>query len=197
MWPVGQQLWTPLSLWFGHTRKKVMVWCTLDILGQQQQQQLAPSTSPHPSTPANQPAMTTALQDSCCCGSSAHVNEHRSSPMHSPLLPHLHSLAPTLLPPLLHTHTPSHSHHQPSTDLLPPPLSPPSQTADILESVAVFALKARLREQRVVKASVSCDAWSLLSGRVNGAKIYGEGWRSPLNLTAQTLEVRGLCFRVG
>lgn len=61
-------------------------------------------------------------------------------------------------------------------------------TADILESVAVFALKARLREQRVVKASVSCDAWSLLSGRVNGAKIYGEGWRSPLNLTAQTLE---------
>lgn len=41
----------------------------------------------------------------------------------------------------------------------------------------------------MVKASVSCDAWSLLSGRVNGAKIYGEGWRSPLNLTAQILEV--------
>jgi hypothetical protein len=28
------------------------------------------------------------------------------------------------------------------------------------------------------------------SGRVNGAKIYREGWRSPLNLTAQILKVR-------
>jgi hypothetical protein len=41
----------------------------------------------------------------------------------------------------------------------------------------------------VVTASVSCDTWSLLSGRVNGAKVYGEGWRSPLDLTARILEV--------
>ncbi|KAF8054989.1 Serp2 [Scenedesmus sp. PABB004] len=61
-------------------------------------------------------------------------------------------------------------------------------TADILENVASLALRARLKECRSVKTSVSCDAWSLLAGRVNGVKIVGEGWRSPLNLTAQLLE---------
>eukprot|EP00882_Tetradesmus_deserticola_P011787 GHRQ01012473.1.p1 GENE.GHRQ01012473.1~~GHRQ01012473.1.p1 ORF type:complete len:218 (+),score=58.84 GHRQ01012473.1:180-833(+) len=29
---------------------------------------------------------------------------------------------------------------------------------------------------------------SLLAGRINAVKIHGEGWRSPLNLTAQVLE---------
>lgn len=80
------------------------------------------------------------------------------------------------------------------THLHLPPLLPVCfhflQTADVLERVAAFALKTRLKESRLVKASVSCDTWSLLSGRVNGAKIYGEGWRSPLNLTARILEVR-------
>lgn len=83
----------------------------------------------------------------------------------------------------------------------PPPLSPHPythwclgacipQTASLLENVAALALRSRLLEARVVTASVSCDTWSLLAGRVNGARIYGEGWRSPLNLTARSLEVR-------
>lgn len=72
---------------------------------------------------------------------------------------------------------------------------PVCQTADVLENVAAFALKARLKECRLVKASVSCDTWSLLSGRVNGARILGEGWRSPLNLTARRLEVGQLAAR--
>ncbi|KAF6252233.1 hypothetical protein COO60DRAFT_546283 [Scenedesmus sp. NREL 46B-D3] len=38
------------------------------------------------------------------------------------------------------------------------------------------------------QTSISCDTWSLLAGRVNDVKIHGEGWRSPLNLTAQVLE---------
>jgi hypothetical protein len=63
------------------------------------------------------------------------------------------------------------------------------QTADILENVTCLALRARLKECRGVKTSISCDMWSLLAGRVNGVKIHGEGWRSPLNLTAQVLEV--------
>uniref|UniRef100_A0A383VV08 Uncharacterized protein n=1 Tax=Tetradesmus obliquus TaxID=3088 RepID=A0A383VV08_TETOB len=61
-------------------------------------------------------------------------------------------------------------------------------TADILENVTCLALRARLKECRAVKTSISCDTWSLLAGRVNGVKIHGEGWRSPLNLTAQVLE---------
>lgn len=66
-----------------------------------------------------------------------------------------------------------------------------SQTADVVEAVAAMALKARLKEYRSVKAQVFCDAWSLMAGRVNGVKIMGEGWTSPLNLTAQVLEVWG------
>jgi hypothetical protein len=43
-----------------------------------------------------------------------------------------------------------------------------------------------------VTADISCDAFSLLAGRVNSVTIKGEGWRSPLDLTAQLLEVRRL-----
>jgi hypothetical protein len=72
-----------------------------------------------------------------------------------------------------------------------PPVWPP-QTTRLLENVASLALRTRLKEARVVTASVSADTWSLLAGRVAGARISGEGWRSPLNLTARTIEVRSL-----
>ena len=55
--------------------------------------------------------------------------------------------------------------------------------------MTAFALRARLREARSVTAEISCDAMSLLGGRVNSVTVRGEGWRSPLNLTAQQLEV--------
>lgn len=61
-------------------------------------------------------------------------------------------------------------------------------TADLLESVTCLALRSRLRECGGVTASICCDAWSLLQGRVNGVRLTGEGWRSPLNLTARHLE---------
>jgi hypothetical protein len=72
-----------------------------------------------------------------------------------------------------------------------PPTSsihPSRQTADLLESVTCLALRSRLRECGGVTASICCDAWSLLQGRVNGVRLTGEGWRSPLNLTARHLE---------
>ncbi|GBF93742.1 hypothetical protein Rsub_06074 [Raphidocelis subcapitata] len=61
-------------------------------------------------------------------------------------------------------------------------------TATLLERVTSLALRARLKEARSVAADISCDAFSLLAGRVNSVAIRGEGWRSPLNLTAQLLE---------
>ncbi|KIY99162.1 Protein YIPF6 [Monoraphidium neglectum] len=61
-------------------------------------------------------------------------------------------------------------------------------TATLLEQITQYALRARLREARSVTAEISCDAFSLLAGRVNSVTIKGEGWRSPLDLTAQTLE---------
>lgn len=69
-----------------------------------------------------------------------------------------------------------------------PPLS--YQSADMVEAVASFALRSRLKDCRSVKCKVSCDTFGLLSGRISSAKVLGEGWRSPLNLTAQVLEVR-------
>lgn len=54
--------------------------------------------------------------------------------------------------------------------------------------MTALALRARLKEARLVRADISCDAFSLLAGRVNSVTIKGEGWRSPLNLTAQSLE---------
>lgn len=61
-------------------------------------------------------------------------------------------------------------------------------TATLLEQVTQLALRARLKEARSVTADISCDAFSLMAGRVNSVTIKGEGWRSPLDLTAQTLE---------
>lgn len=61
-------------------------------------------------------------------------------------------------------------------------------TATLLEQVTAFSLRARLKEARSVHAEISCDAWSLMAGRVNSVTIKGEGWRSPLDLTAQLLE---------
>lgn len=61
-------------------------------------------------------------------------------------------------------------------------------TATLLEQVTSLALRARLKEARAVSTEISCDAMSLLAGRVNSVTIKGEGWRSPLDLTAQLLE---------
>ncbi|KAI8477026.1 MAG: hypothetical protein J3K34DRAFT_515998 [Monoraphidium minutum] len=61
-------------------------------------------------------------------------------------------------------------------------------TATLLEHVTQMALRARLKESRSVHAEISCDAFSLMAGRVNSVTVRGEGWRSPLNLTAQLLE---------
>lgn len=72
--------------------------------------------------------------------------------------------------------------------------SPLNLTAQILEVGArglVGGRKLGPYEPASKKCSGTqwpCDAWSLLSGRVNGAKIYGDGWRSPLNLTGGVVE---------
>ncbi len=77
-----------------------------------------------------------------------------------------------------------------SAQLTPLLLSCCLQSAGVLEAVASLALRLRLKECRGVRTEVSCDAFSLMAGRINSVRIVGEGWRSPLNLTAQLLEVR-------
>jgi hypothetical protein len=145
-----------------------------------------PSRATHCSSACMLPPPTTPsyLHAPCCCMQTADVLtplaafSSQGSAQGASAGQGLHTL----------TNPPAVPGHDPNS----PPSPPPAcclQTADVLENVAALALKTRLKESRAVQASVSCDTWSLLSGRVHGAKIYGEGWRSPLNLTAQVLEV--------
>lgn len=64
-----------------------------------------------------------------------------------------------------------------------------AQTAGFLEAVATAALQSRLRSHSLVKSSIECDGWGLLSGRVNSVAIAGRDWISPLGLSARVLEV--------
>lgn len=72
-----------------------------------------------------------------------------------------------------------------------PSLPHSTQSASVLENVASLAFKARLKECRRADVFMSCDWRTLMEGRINSVKVVGEGWRSPLDLTAQVLEVGG------
>ncbi len=58
-----------------------------------------------------------------------------------------------------------------------------------METVATLALKSRLKAHASVQTRVDCDALGLMAGRMRGVEISGAGWRSPLDLTAQSLQV--------
>ncbi len=63
------------------------------------------------------------------------------------------------------------------------------QTADIMEAAIVLALKTRLKQWQDIRAEVDSDAFSLMEGRFRSMGIHGQGWRTPLELTAHQLEV--------
>ncbi|KAK9815744.1 hypothetical protein WJX72_008830 [[Myrmecia] bisecta] len=62
-------------------------------------------------------------------------------------------------------------------------------SAGFLETVATMALKTRLKAYQQVETSMNCTAWGLLQGAVEGVQIRGQGWTSPLGLSARILEV--------
>lgn len=64
------------------------------------------------------------------------------------------------------------------------------QTSDLMEAAIALALRSRLREHTEITPRVSCTALGLMEGRFEGMQIVGRGWRTPLELTAQVLEVR-------
>lgn len=64
------------------------------------------------------------------------------------------------------------------------------QTSDLMEAAITLALRSRLREYTEITPRVSCSARDLMEGRFEGMQIIGRGWRTPLELTAQVLEVR-------
>ncbi|KXZ56410.1 hypothetical protein GPECTOR_1g365 [Gonium pectorale] len=64
------------------------------------------------------------------------------------------------------------------------------RAAAAVETIAAAALRARLRSHSKVAVQISASGWDLLSGRIEGAKVEGRMWESPLGLTAQVLDVQ-------
>ncbi|GIL43393.1 hypothetical protein Vafri_1166 [Volvox africanus] len=58
-----------------------------------------------------------------------------------------------------------------------------------VEAIAAAALRTRLRSHAKVAVHVKASSWGILAGRLEGAKVEGRGWESPLGLTARILDV--------
>ena len=71
------------------------------------------------------------------------------------------------------------------------PKTPKKQkTADLLEAAIEFALRQRLREHESIAVRAECDFQGLAGGVFRGLRVRGAGWRTPLELTARSLDVR-------
>jgi len=63
-------------------------------------------------------------------------------------------------------------------------------SALVVEQVAAFAIKSKLRSYSAVHFDVECTALGLIAGKVDGAGMTGYGWESPLGLSARLLQMR-------
>jgi hypothetical protein len=82
------------------------------------------------------------------------------------------------MPTRAHTHT------------TPPQKTTNKKTADLLEAAIEFALRQRLREHESIAVRAECDFQGLAGGVFRGLRVLGAGWRTPLELTARSLDVR-------
>ena len=65
----------------------------------------------------------------------------------------------------------------------------PSQTSDLLQSVAKLALQSQLKKFETVDVAIDSNPRRLLAGTIDGVIVRGRGWQSPLGLSARLLEV--------
>ena len=61
-------------------------------------------------------------------------------------------------------------------------------SSGLISSLAVVALKARLRAQTSVECDVTAKSQGLLFGRVGPVTVKGRGWQSGLGLTCRAIE---------
>lgn len=61
-------------------------------------------------------------------------------------------------------------------------------SSGLISSLAVIALKARLRAQTSVECDVTAKSQGLLFGRVGPVTVKGRGWQSGLGLTCRAIE---------
>jgi len=68
-------------------------------------------------------------------------------------------------------------------------LMPPPDPGGLISTVAELVLRARLREAGSIKVDVSASPASLLSGGVDGVKVRGKRWCTPLRLSCTALSM--------
>ena len=64
------------------------------------------------------------------------------------------------------------------------------QTGQLVQSIFKLALQRRLESHDTIDVHATCNARSLLEGLFNGIYIKGTNWVTPLQLTAELLQVR-------
>lgn len=59
----------------------------------------------------------------------------------------------------------------------------------VMETAFTMALATRLSNYKTINVDVSCNGWSIMEGRFGGMRVKGDSWKTPLALTARTVEV--------
>ena len=65
-----------------------------------------------------------------------------------------------------------------------------TQSSGILQNIAKLALQSQLKKFDTVDVAIDSNPGRLLEGTVDGVVVRGQGWQSPLGLSARLLEVR-------
>ena len=77
-----------------------------------------------------------------------------------------------------------------ATFALFPGLAPPPSPDGLLSKVAELILRARLRECESCEIAVDAQPSSLLGGAVDGVRVNGKRWCTPLKLSCDSLDVQ-------
>ena len=82
-----------------------------------------------------------------------------------------------------------------AASFLPPPPGADMVSSSLISSLAVMAIKSRLKEERDVSCDVSFSSSDLLlNGRVGPVTVSGKGWRSSRGLSCRAIQATvGLC----
>lgn len=76
-----------------------------------------------------------------------------------------------------------------ATDALLSPFAPPDPVSQALSGVAKIVLESRLQELQSVDVQVRASPLAILSGGVDGVRVSGRGWCTPMRLSCRELDV--------
>ena len=76
-----------------------------------------------------------------------------------------------------------------TTDALLSPFAPPDPVSQALSGVAKLVLESRLQELQSVEVQVRASPLAILGGGVDGVRVSGRGWCTPMRLSCRELDV--------